>query len=192
VRLLPLAEKGPNISAEDGDPSQDVAVASVIFLVDGKLVLLQPSTTNGGDLKYDMRVISHNVEYYALMRDHYSQSGSLRRNEQPPSPGTENSVDDVHEGSGLRDSLWVFDGSGMRVWIDVQDIIRSGPTELAKDIPPSVLVPTDFYPLSILLNKGVVLGIEPDLVQRRDINYAYFKFSLRVRHLQPLCVCTFC
>jgi hypothetical protein len=156
----------------------------VIFLVDGKLVLLQPSTTNGGELKYDMRVISHNVEYYALMRDQSSQDGSLKRNEQPPSPTADSSIDSMRIGHGLRDSLWIFDGNGMRVWVDVQDILRSGPTELAKDLPPSVLVPTDFYPLSTLLDKGVVLGIESDLVQRRDLHYAYFKFSLRVRHLK--------
>ena len=156
----------------------------MIFLVDGKLVLLQPSTTNGGELKYDMRVISHNVEYYALMRNQSSQDGSLKRNEPPPSPGGEISIYSMFQGHGLKDSLWVFDGNGMRVWVDVQDILRSGPTEMTKDLPPSVLVPADFYPLSILLNKGVVLGIESDLVQRRDMNYAYFKFSLRVRHLK--------
>ena len=53
----------------DGDPSQDVAVASVLFLVDGKLVLLRPSVNGEGQLKYDMRVVAQNVEYYASMRD---------------------------------------------------------------------------------------------------------------------------
>ncbi|KAH0559814.1 hypothetical protein GP486_003670 [Trichoglossum hirsutum] len=175
----------PDEHLQDGDPSQDVAVASVIFLVDGKLVLLQPSTTDGGELKYDMRVISHNVEYYALMRDQSSQDGSLKRSEPSLSPGAESLNDSTLQGHGLRDSLWVFDGTGMRVWVDVQDILRSGHTETMKDLPPSVLVPADFYPLSILLNKGVVLGIESDLVQRRDINYAYFKFSLRTHLFLP-------
>jgi hypothetical protein len=55
---------------DHGDPSQDVAVATILFLVDGKLVLLQPTTTEGGELKYEMRIIAQNVETYALMRDH--------------------------------------------------------------------------------------------------------------------------
>jgi RAB6A-GEF complex partner protein 1 len=152
----------------------------VIFLVDGKLVLFQPSTTGGGELKYEMRVISLNVEYYILIRDQPLLDGSLKGDETPPSPAGDGPANGANQGHGLRDSLWVFDGNDMRVWIDVQDILRSAPTELARDLPPSVQVPVDFYPLSILLSRGVVLGIEPDLVQRRDINYAYFKFTLRV------------
>nr|POE58692.1 guanine nucleotide exchange factor subunit ric1 [Quercus suber] len=48
----------PEDQLEHGDPSQDVATASVLFLVDGKLVLLQPSTNEHGELKYDLRVIA--------------------------------------------------------------------------------------------------------------------------------------
>jgi hypothetical protein len=40
----------------------------------------------------------------------------------------------------------------------------------------------DFYPLSVLLEKAIVLGVEPDLVQRRDVNFSFFRFSIRVSH----------
>ncbi|XDG10537.1 hypothetical protein ABKA04_010152 [Annulohypoxylon sp. FPYF3050] len=112
----------PESQMIDGDPSQDVAFASVLFLVDGKLVLLQPSVNNEGQLKYDMRVISHNVEFYAR------------------------------------------------------------PTG---ELPPTVSMPIDFYPLSILLGKGIVLGVEPELVQRRDVSFSFFRFSIRTHLFLP-------
>lgn len=59
----------PEEQTRSGDPSQDVAVATVVFLVDGKLVMLQPTLTEDGDAKYDMRTLKQNVEYYALMRN---------------------------------------------------------------------------------------------------------------------------
>jgi len=77
-----------------------------MFLVDGKLVVLQPSTAESGELKYDMRVIIQNVEYYALMQDlptmlapsHYS---GIDENGIPYQT--------------LNDSLWVFDGQDIKV-----------------------------------------------------------------------------
>lgn len=84
------------------------------------------------------------------------------------------------EGNGLRDSLWTFEGNDMKVWTDVQDVLRSAPSELGRELPPMVSIPIDFYPLSVLLGKGILLGLEPDLVQRRDVNFAFFKFTIRV------------
>jgi hypothetical protein len=49
-----------------------------------------------------------------------------------------------------------------------------------KDLPELVSIPVDFYPLSTLLGKATVLGVETDLVQRRDINFSFFRFSIRV------------
>jgi WD40 repeat protein len=168
----------PDDQLLEGDPSQDVAVAAVLFLVDGKLVLLQPSLNGGQQLKYDMRVIAQNVEYYTLMRDQPFASP-------PQEPETtalgiigENLTPD--EGNGLRDSLWIFEGSDIKVWPDVQDVLQSAPSELGRELPPMVIIPVDFYPLSVLLGKGILLGLEPDMVQRRDVNFAFFKFTIRV------------
>jgi len=106
----------PEQQLRDGDPSQDVAVATVIFLVDGKLVVLQPSTTEGGDAKYDMRVLQQNVEYYALMRDcpiqQHLLQGSSESGGTTPYDGNFPSAGRVNE---LADSLWIFDGIDMRV-----------------------------------------------------------------------------
>lgn len=168
----------PDEQLLNGDPSQDVAVATVLFLVDGKLVLLQPSLNEEHKLKYDMRVVAQTVEYYILMRD---QSFSAS---QQVSESLTNGVigDDLsqNEGNGIRDSLWTFEGNDMKVWTEVQDVLRSAPPELSRELPPMVSIPIDFYPLSVLLGKGIILGLEPEIVQRRDVNFAFFRFTIRV------------
>ncbi|KAL2137088.1 hypothetical protein VTI74DRAFT_9694 [Chaetomium olivicolor] len=160
----------------EGDPSQDVAHASVLFLVDGKLVLLRPSI-NEGNLKYDMRVIAHNVEYYLNMRDrpHTLESAPHRL---------------VHAatraGAGiLEDSLWLFDGGELKAWLDMEPLMKAISGGLSRELPAMVPVPIDFYPLSVLLPKAIVLGVEPDLIQRRDISFSFFRFSIRTHLFLP-------
>ncbi|KAK8240168.1 RIC1-domain-containing protein [Phyllosticta capitalensis] len=173
----------PEDQLDHGDPSKDVAVATVLFLVDGKLVLLQPTTSEDGVLKYEMRIIAQNVEYYALMRDH--PSFKLSDDDYlPPSPSLglpHNSL----QGHDLRDSLWYFDGQDMKLWIDAQDVLVSASVELGRDLPATVSIPVDFYPLSPLLNKGILFGVESELVQRRDIDFAYFRFATRTHLFIP-------
>lgn len=161
----------PETQLLDGDPSQDVAVASVIFLVDGKLVLLRPSVNEEGQLKYDMRVIAQNVEYHVSTRDQPLLNVSRRPSEMAitgPPPA-------------LRDSLWVFDGMDLKAWPHMADLLEAASGDSNRDLPSPVSVPVDFYPLSILLEKGIVLGVESDLVQRRDVNFSFFHFAIRVR-----------
>ena len=174
----------PEDQLERGDPSQDVATASVLFLVDGKLVLLQPSTNEQGELKYDMRVVSQNVEYYMLLRD------------QPvPLPSPKNGINastvpndlplDNPFGHSLRDSLWYFDGIDCHIWSDVQDVLACAPAELGRDLPPTVRIPVDFYPTSAMVAKGIINGLDADLVQRRDINFSFFRQSPRTQLFLP-------
>ena len=156
----------------------------MIFLVDAKLVLLQSSTNGGRDLKYDMRVIANNVEYFDLMRDQTplleSPDCSL-----PPSPSAEAALDAFYTDRGLRDSLWYFDGNEIQCWMDVEDLIEAASTSNDRDLPPTVSISADFYPTSIVLNKGILLGIDADLVQRRDVQFAFFRFSIRTQLFLP-------
>lgn len=159
----------------NGDPAHDVKVASVLLLVDGNLVLLQPSMSDSGELKYDMRVISHEVEYYILMRDQLSFNFAPPAEETlPPSPAAELALNQYHSNLSLRDSLWTFSGKDLTAWGDVQEVLQR------EDVPKSIEVPLDFYPLSVLLNKGIVLGVEPETIQRRDITFVVLKFAIRV------------
>ncbi|KAI5370082.1 Putative ribosome control protein [Septoria linicola] len=176
----------PEEQLEHGDPSQDVAAASVIFLVDGKLVLLQPSTNEYGELKYDMRVIAHNVEYFILLRDLPSAVTSLRGDETDASTPPLNGLSLDHPlGHSLRDSLWYFDGTGFHVWSDIQDVMARAPAELGRDLPPAVAIQLDFSPLSAVVGKGIVSGIEADIVQRRDVNFSFFRHAPRTQLFLP-------
>lgn len=154
-------------------------MATILFLIDGKLVLLQPTTTEGGDLKYDMRIVAQNVETYALMRDHPAFALEPQVDSLPPSPSVGLTTGGVH-GHDLRDSLWFFDGIDMRVWIDMQDLLSSASVELGRELPVPVKIPVDFYPLSALINKAIVFGVESELVQRRDTSFAYLRLGTRV------------
>lgn len=174
----------PEGQLEHGDPSQDVATASVLFLVDGKLVLLQPSTNELGELKYDMRVIAQSVEYYSLLRD---QPSALASNDSVPSshaPTNELALDD-HLGHSLRDSLWYFDGSNIQVWSDVHDVLASAPAELGRELPATVRIPMDFHPSSVMVDKGIIHGIEAELVQRKDVNFSYYRHVARTQLFLP-------
>lgn len=174
----------PDEQVHEGDPSQDVAVATVLFLVDGKLVLLQPSLNEEQKLKYDMRVVAHDVEYYLLMREQLLDLPPLLG---PTTSPNLNESANVGTANGLRESLWMFDGSEMQVWTDIQDVLKSAPADLGRELPSTVTIQVDFYPLSILLSKGILLGLEPDLVQRRDVNFAFFRLAIRVstyKHIQ--------
>jgi hypothetical protein len=154
-------------------------VATILFLVDGKLVLLQPTTTEGGELKYEMRIIAQNVETYALMRDHPAFALEPHEDYLPPSPSVGLSMTGVH-GHDLRDSLWFFDGHDMRVWIEMHDVLSSASADLGRELPVPVKIPIDFYPLSALINKAILFGVESELVQRRDTSFAYMRFGTRV------------
>ncbi|KAF3930431.1 hypothetical protein ABW20_dc0102673 [Dactylellina cionopaga] len=158
----------PEEQLREGDPSRDVALATVLFLVDGKLVVLQPSTTEGGELKYEMRVLFQNVEYYMLMRD---LPAAQRQYILPAEELNGFPQQD------LNDSLWVFEGQDLRVWMDVKDLL-AGSVE-SKELPPAVKVSVDFYPLSILLSKGIISGIEVEIVERRDVAFSFFRLGSR-------------
>jgi hypothetical protein len=129
-----------------------------------------------------MRVIAQNVETYALMRDHPAFALESHEDSLPPSPSVGLTMNGVHgHGHDLRDSLWYFDGQDMKVWIDMQDVLASASPELGRDLPTPVQIPVDFYPLSALLNKAIIFGVESELVQRRDTSFAYLRFGTRVR-----------
>ena len=113
------------------------------------------------------------------MRDH--PAFALDRNAEtlPTSPSQGLTMNGTH-GHDLRDSLWFFDGQDMRVWIDMQDVLSSASAELGRDLPTPVKIPVDFYPLSALINKAIIFGVESEFIQRRDTNFAFLRFGTRV------------
>ena len=128
--------------------------------MDGNLVLLQPCEAESGSLKYDMRTVAHNVEYYTLSVEEISSE--IRTSDDA------NFVPSDESRWSVRESLWIFDGQTMKMWPDVHDLLQSAAHEDNKYVPEPVRIAIDFYPLSPLLDKGILLGMEAELTQRRD------------------------
>lgn len=130
-----------------------------------------------------MRVIAHDVEFYILARE---QPASTSVSQVVSSHQLDSDMQlSATVGQGLRDSLWYFNGVAVHAWPDIIDVLSSAPTELERELPTPVAIPTDFYPLSTMVEKGIVTGVEPDLVQRRDIDFPYFRLTPRTHLFIP-------
>ena len=118
-----------------GDPADDLIVATIIFLVDGQLVLLRPRRVSdpaiistdvqaaNDEVRYDLQVLANRIEAYWTH---------------------------LHGIGTLENSLWGFDGKGMRVWLDALTI-EATRLDSAKDayenVKESIYIRHDFYPL---------------------------------------------
>ena len=131
---------------------RDVSHLAILVLVDGMLVLLQPSPeydqSNKGEITYKKRILHNYIEYYTVTlsenNDHYV--------------------------------LWAFDGKEILVWL--KDILGEKDELL-------VTVPVESYPLAILVDKGIVMGIESDVVLPREANFTYFKYGTSTQLFVP-------
>ena len=141
---------------------------------------MQPTADAKGTLKYDMRIIANNVEYFSFVRDQ-----RLLDDEAPLSPGPEDPGDaQTQVAPGLSDSLWYFDGGKMHCWPDILDLLKAAAVEGDKALPTPIDISIDFYPMSVAYDKAIVVGLEPEIIQRRDLDFAYWRSALRV----TLCV----
>lgn len=130
-----------------------------------------------------MRVIANNVEYFDLMRDQVSSIGTpVHSPLEPPENGSP--IADFFTDHGLTDSLWYFDGKNVQCWMDVEDLLQSTSTGNHGGLPEPVPISIDFYPSSIIFKKGIILGVDAELIQRRDISFAFFRLSVRVSSMQ--------
>lgn len=143
-------------------------------------MLLQPSASDDGGLKYDMRIIAHHVEYYMLARD----VSPLLLSQDAACESMAASQDDIYSNgvydNNLDDSLWLYDGENVKVWPDVNELLNTASNDLTREIEAPISIPVDFYPLSALLRRGILFGVEAELVQRRDASFASFRAVARV------------
>jgi hypothetical protein len=106
-----------------GDPVDDLIVATIIFLIDGRLVLLRPRRAGNDGVRYDLQVLADRIESYWTH---------------------------LHGIDTLENSLWGYDGKGMRVWLDALTIEETK-VDVGKDayetVKESVYLELDFYPL---------------------------------------------
>ncbi|KAI3617222.1 hypothetical protein CBS9595_003131 [Malassezia furfur] len=132
-----------------GDPENDLAVVSLLFLIDAKLVLLRPTRTAAdadADVAYDLHILHEQVETYFT-------------NLQGRGP--------------LHNSLWAFDGQSLALWPDVHALVAGDARA------PSAVLPLDAYPVCLLLARGVVFAIEGTVSVRRTLDTASFRLHAR-------------
>ncbi|KAK9470550.1 RIC1-domain-containing protein [Dipodascopsis tothii] len=139
----------PDQQAKSGNPLMDISLATIIFLIDGKLVILYPSQDSDDDLKYDMKVLLQNVEFFTL----------------------------VTAKGLMKNSIWAFDGTDIVVWPEILGQLAQS----FEGAPQYVSIPVDYYPLSILFDKGIVVGLESTLVHRPSLQFAYFTHITRTQ-----------
>ncbi|KAI0359068.1 RIC1-domain-containing protein [Trametes cingulata] len=143
----------PSAQKQIGDPADDLAVATVLMIVGGRLVLLRPRKSEEGEVKYDMQILADRIEFCWI---HLRGIGTLEN------------------------SLWGYDGQGIRVWLNALAIESTPPpTEAGEDVPDrvkeSVNIPLDFYPLSVLMDKGIIIGVEVEAATRTNLTFTMFR-----------------
>lgn len=160
------------VCAELGDPVDDLAVATVLMMVGGKLVLLRPRKAGQQEVKYDMQILADRIEFCWI---HLRGIGTLEN------------------------SLWGYDGLGIRVWLNALNL----ETTIDVDDPPenvqeSVNIPLDFYPLckrknyyplisaienfilACLMDKGIIIGVEHEIAVRSSLPFVLFRHTTSV------------
>ncbi|KAI0067916.1 RIC1-domain-containing protein [Artomyces pyxidatus] len=145
--MIPTAQK------QLGDPAIDLSVATVLMMVGGQLVLLKPRKSGDQEVQYDMQILANRIEFCWI---HLRGIGSLEN------------------------SLWGFDGRGMRVWLNALTIEAPAPedsSEVREDVQESVNIPLDFYPLSVLMDKGIIIGAEHETTTRSNLPFVTFRHA---------------
>ncbi|KDN49477.1 LOW QUALITY PROTEIN: hypothetical protein RSAG8_02179, partial [Rhizoctonia solani AG-8 WAC10335] len=144
----------PNEHRDMGDPVNDLTVATILLLVGGRLVLLKPRKTGSEEVRYDMQILADRIEFCW-----------------------------VHlEGIGtLENSLWGYDGRGIRLWLDAltlenpSDNTAEDGAQSTESIQESVNIPLSFYPLSVLMDKGIIIGVEHEIATRGSLPFVMFR-----------------
>ncbi|KZT74904.1 RIC1-domain-containing protein [Daedalea quercina L-15889] len=141
----------PNAQKQLGDPVDDLAVATVLMIVGGKLVLLRPRRSGDDEVRYDMQILADRIEFCWI---HLRGIGTLEN------------------------SLWGYDGQGIRLWLNALNIESgasgsSGVTQ--ENVKESLNIPLQFYPLSVLMDKGIFIGVEYEAATRTNLSFAMFR-----------------
>ncbi|PPQ63714.1 hypothetical protein CVT24_004294 [Panaeolus cyanescens] len=141
----------PAAQKQLGDPADDLSVATVLMVVGGQLILLRPRKSASEEVKYDIHVLANRIEFCWI---HLRGIGALEN------------------------SLWAYDASGIRVWLNALSI-ESPPAQNSEpdNVQESVKIPLDFYPLSVLMDKGIIVGVEHECTARSNLPFVMFRHS---------------
>ncbi|RXW23835.1 hypothetical protein EST38_g2008 [Candolleomyces aberdarensis] len=134
-----------------GDPVDDLSVATVLMVVGGQLILLRPCKAADQEVKYDLQVFADRIEFCWI---HLRGIGALEN------------------------SLWAYDAHGMRIWLNALSIEKTASEDVDNlDVKESVNIPLDFYPLSVLMDKGIIIGAEHEIATRMNLSFVMFRHT---------------
>ncbi|KAL7285751.1 hypothetical protein ACG7TL_000860 [Trametes sanguinea] len=114
-----------------------------------------------GEVKYDMQILADQIEFCWI---HLRGIGTLEN------------------------SLWGYDGQGIRVWLNAL-AIESAPSAAdgedgqtpTDNVKESVKIPLDFYPLSVLMDKGIIIGVEVEAATRTNLSFTMFRHVTSIK-----------
>ncbi|QRW27258.1 hypothetical protein RhiXN_01853 [Rhizoctonia solani] len=110
--------------------------------------------TGSEELRYDMQILADRIEFCWI---HLEGIGTLEN------------------------SLWGYDGRGIRLWLDALtlenpvDNSTEGSIQSYESIQESVNIPLSFYPLSVLMDKGIIIGVEHEIATRGSLPFVMFR-----------------
>ncbi|KAJ7462790.1 RIC1-domain-containing protein [Mycena galericulata] len=142
----------PSAQKQLGDPVDDLAVATVLMVVGGQLILLRPRKSGDQEVKYDMQIFADRIEFCWIH---------------------------LRGINALENSLWAYDGQGIRVWLNALAIEapRADDNDPQDTVKESVNIPLDFYPLSVLMDKGIIIGAEHEVATRSNLPFVIFRHA---------------
>ncbi|KAJ3881237.1 ribosome control protein 1 [Lentinula edodes] len=123
------------------------------MVVGGQLVLLRPRKSAKQEVKYDMQIFAERIEFCWIH---------------------------LRGIAALENSLWAFDGRGIRVWLNALAIeapATQDQNENAESVKESVNIPLEFYPLSVLMDKGIIIGAEHEVAARSNLPFVMFRHA---------------
>ncbi|KAF8912940.1 RIC1-domain-containing protein [Gymnopilus junonius] len=119
----------------------------ILSIVDNSLLMASD------EVKYDIQVLADRIEFCWI---HLRGVGALEN------------------------SLWAYDAQGMRVWLNALSLESSTSISAdpdVKDVKESVNIPLDFYPLSVLMDKGIIIGVEHETAIRSNLPFVMFRHA---------------
>ncbi|KAI8605643.1 RIC1-domain-containing protein [Dissophora ornata] len=146
----PTLLKSVSILTAEGSDGNDAT--HITLLVDGKIYFLRPEFLTDGNVRLSFRQITDKVEYYWITRS-------------------------AHDANDF--SLWTFNGKTLKMWWNV---FGPGGSErsLATFAKHNFLeMDIEFYPLAILPERGIVLGLEPEIATHKPKSLAMFKMATK-------------
>jgi len=112
-----------------------------------------PEGPGDQEVKYDMQILADRIEFCWL---HLRGIGTLEN------------------------SLWGYDGQGIRLWLNALTLEANAPPiddsiASPENVKESVNIPLNFYPLSVLMDKGIIIGAEHESVTRANLSFTMFR-----------------